>query len=268
MGDTLIGTSVPGKICGALKWFSTERGYGFIVCRETGREAILHQRFVDEFGYGPLATGCLIEAQTRVTPKGLRITRILGLHTEKGLLEPRRTNFPTRMSSGSFSIYVPPEYRRMNDALDVPPSVLMLPSVLRGTLISTDQYDAKVQDLRPGDRVLTMNGGFDTVERLIDLNLPLSNETAPVYYPAQSAGNYQPLWVSPTCKVVAANGLAGTGAAIPQYDAPPVIPYRAVVLTQESSMMAQGAIVSAVPLKKLEELRLIQEREWLYSSAV
>ncbi|WP_120634930.1 cold shock domain-containing protein [Ruegeria sp. EL01] len=81
MDGSTIGSDVQGYISGTLKWFSPDRGYGFVVCNTTGREALLHQNAVYDFGQNSIAAGCSVDATTCITPKGLQIVEVLSLNS-------------------------------------------------------------------------------------------------------------------------------------------------------------------------------------------
>ena len=82
MDGSTINGDVQGYISGTLKWFSPERGYGFVVCNATGKEALLHQNAVYDFGQNSIAAGCAVDATTCITPKGLQVVEVLSLNAK------------------------------------------------------------------------------------------------------------------------------------------------------------------------------------------
>ena len=57
---------------GKVKWFSDEKGYGFIAPTEGGRDVFVHRKNVNNLAFGEsLQEGELVEFETEQTPKGL-----------------------------------------------------------------------------------------------------------------------------------------------------------------------------------------------------
>lgn len=82
MDGSTLGDPALVQFSGVLKWFAAKHGYGFVTCDETGKDALLHQNTLNEFGQTSIAPGCEIKALTRGTSKGTQIVEILELQAE------------------------------------------------------------------------------------------------------------------------------------------------------------------------------------------
>jgi len=54
---------------GTVKWFSDQKGYGFITL-ETGKEVFVHHSAIQGSGYKSLAEGQQVECEVQDGPKG------------------------------------------------------------------------------------------------------------------------------------------------------------------------------------------------------
>ncbi len=62
---------------GSVKWFSTEKGYGFIAPEDGTKDVFVHRNNVEDLGYGEgLREGETVEYDTEETPKGLSATAV------------------------------------------------------------------------------------------------------------------------------------------------------------------------------------------------
>src|SRR5579872_4426700 len=84
---------------GTVKWFSNEKGYGFITPDEGGEDVFVHHSGIEASGYKTLAEGAKVEYQVTQGQKGPQPP--LGRWAKTGyavscrLLSPRRPS-PTR----------------------------------------------------------------------------------------------------------------------------------------------------------------------------
>jgi CspA family cold shock protein len=60
---------------GTVKWFSNEKGYGFI-SREGGDDVFVHHSKIDMEGYRSLTEGQRVEFEVEQGPKGLQATNV------------------------------------------------------------------------------------------------------------------------------------------------------------------------------------------------
>jgi CspA family cold shock protein len=66
------------RYAGTVKWFSNEKGYGFIE-REGGSDVFVHYSAVVADGYRTLAEGQRVEFSIEQGPKGLQATEVVVL---------------------------------------------------------------------------------------------------------------------------------------------------------------------------------------------
>lgn len=60
---------------GVVKWFSNQKGYGFIT-REDGRDVFVHHSAIKGEGYKTLEKGQEVEFETTQGPKGEQATNV------------------------------------------------------------------------------------------------------------------------------------------------------------------------------------------------
>lgn len=92
MDGSRLGDATLGHLVGSLKWFSAEKGYGFVTCNVTGKDALVHQNILYNFGQSSIAKGCAIEALACVTHKGFQIVEILNIQSETAVTGPNSKN--------------------------------------------------------------------------------------------------------------------------------------------------------------------------------
>lgn len=73
----------------------------------------------------------------------------------------------------------------------------LVPCFTTGTPIITDKGERAVEDLAPGDKVLTLDHGFQPVRWIGSRTVAAIGNLAPVYFAAGALGNEIPLMVSP-----------------------------------------------------------------------
>jgi CspA family cold shock protein len=55
---------------GTVKWFSNEKGYGFITQDDGGKDVFVHHSAIQGEGYKSLAEGAKVEYEVEEGPKG------------------------------------------------------------------------------------------------------------------------------------------------------------------------------------------------------
>lgn len=55
---------------GKVKWFNAEKGFGFIVSEETGKDIFVHYSVIIQDGYKTLAEGDLVSYEIKTTERG------------------------------------------------------------------------------------------------------------------------------------------------------------------------------------------------------
>lgn len=72
------------RITGTVKWFNSEKGYGFIA-REGGADVFVHYSAIDGAGFRNLAEGEQVEFTVEQSPKGpqaANVTKVGGPVTD------------------------------------------------------------------------------------------------------------------------------------------------------------------------------------------
>ena len=64
---------------GAVKWFDSAKGFGFVVSEEGGSDILLHANVLRRFGQNSVADGALIEILTQETDRGCQAVEILSI---------------------------------------------------------------------------------------------------------------------------------------------------------------------------------------------
>ncbi len=60
------------RITGSVKWFNAQKGYGFLVCDEDGKEIFVHFSAISGDGYKTLKEGDKVEFEAADSDKGLQ----------------------------------------------------------------------------------------------------------------------------------------------------------------------------------------------------
>ena len=63
---------------GTVKWFSNQKGYGFIT-PESGEDVFVHHRVIEGDGYKSLEEGQQVEFEIQQGPKGEQATKVVKL---------------------------------------------------------------------------------------------------------------------------------------------------------------------------------------------
>lgn len=66
------------RFVGTVKWFNTQKGYGFI-SREGGEDVFVHYTAVQGQGFRNLAEGQKVEFSIEKGPKGLQAVNVMPL---------------------------------------------------------------------------------------------------------------------------------------------------------------------------------------------
>ena len=61
---------------GKVKWFSNQKGYGFITL-ESGDDVFVHHSVIQGDGYKSLEEGQEVEVETQQGPKGAQATKVM-----------------------------------------------------------------------------------------------------------------------------------------------------------------------------------------------
>lgn len=64
---------------GKVKWFNAEKGFGFIISEETGKDIFVHFSAINQEGYKALAEGDVVNYEIKTTDRGeqaINVTKI------------------------------------------------------------------------------------------------------------------------------------------------------------------------------------------------
>ncbi|HEV3053573.1 MAG TPA: cold-shock protein [Solirubrobacteraceae bacterium] len=64
---------------GTVKWFSDEKGFGFITPDEPGEDLFVHHSAIQGNGYASLTEGAKVSFEAEQGPKGLAATNVQAL---------------------------------------------------------------------------------------------------------------------------------------------------------------------------------------------
>ena len=61
---------------GKVKWFNAEKGFGFIVSEETGKDIFVHFSVINQDGYKALAEGDLVTYDVKESERGQQAVNV------------------------------------------------------------------------------------------------------------------------------------------------------------------------------------------------
>ena len=64
---------------GTVKWFSDEKGFGFITPDDQGKDLFVHHTSIQGDGYKSLAEGARVSFETQQGPKGPAATNVVAV---------------------------------------------------------------------------------------------------------------------------------------------------------------------------------------------
>ena len=64
---------------GTVKWFSDEKGYGFITPDDAGKDLFVHHQAIQSNGFRTLAEGAKVSYEAEEGPKGPAATNVVPL---------------------------------------------------------------------------------------------------------------------------------------------------------------------------------------------
>jgi CspA family cold shock protein len=88
-------------IKGTIKWFNSEKGFGFIVPEDGGADIFLHLSALRDAGVMEINGGATIECTVSEGPKGLQVARVIDIDSSTAVPAPkRRTRSPLGIERG------------------------------------------------------------------------------------------------------------------------------------------------------------------------
>ena len=89
---------------GVVKWFSPEKGFGFVELSDGSGDAFLHESVLAQRGIGAVQPGDTLEVRVGPGHKGPHVTEVLSVDSNTATAPPRPgTNFRSATSSGQSS---------------------------------------------------------------------------------------------------------------------------------------------------------------------
>jgi len=79
-----------------VKWYSPEKGFGFVQLADGSGDAFLHVSVVERSGQDSVPAGATLEVRAGPGPKGPQVTEILSLDTSTAQQQPPRRERPER----------------------------------------------------------------------------------------------------------------------------------------------------------------------------
>ena len=79
-----------------VKWYNSEKGFGFVQLADGSGDAFLHVSVVERSGHGSVPPGATLEVRAGPGPKGPQVTEVLSVDTSTALQEQPRPARPER----------------------------------------------------------------------------------------------------------------------------------------------------------------------------
>ena len=79
-----------------VKWYSPDKGFGFVELADGSGDAFLHVSVVERGGHSSVPPGASLEVRASPGPKGPQVTEILSIDTRTASQEPPRRPRPER----------------------------------------------------------------------------------------------------------------------------------------------------------------------------
>jgi cold shock protein len=90
-------------ISSVVKWFSPEKGFGFVELSDGSGEAFLHGSMLAQSGIGAVQPGETLEVRVGPGHKGPHVTEVLGVDSSTAAPAPRRSGFGAETYDGPSS---------------------------------------------------------------------------------------------------------------------------------------------------------------------
>ncbi|MBA5725097.1 cold-shock protein [Bombella favorum] len=85
------------EITGTVKWFNTERGFGFVGLSDGSGDVFLHANTISALGHAEPAPGTTVVVRVGQGPKGRQVAEVLSVDASTATAEaPRRQSAPMR----------------------------------------------------------------------------------------------------------------------------------------------------------------------------
>jgi cold shock protein len=84
------------SIQAVVKWFNSDKGFGFVQLADGSGDAFLHVSVVERSGHSSVPPGATLEVRTGAGPKGPQVSEILSVDSSTAQQEPPRRPRPER----------------------------------------------------------------------------------------------------------------------------------------------------------------------------
>jgi CspA family cold shock protein len=84
------------SIQAVVKWFNSDKGFGFVQLADGSGDAFLHVSVVERSGHSSVPPGATLEVRTGAGPKGPQVSEILSVDSSTAQQEPHRRPRPER----------------------------------------------------------------------------------------------------------------------------------------------------------------------------
>jgi cold shock protein len=91
---------------GVVKWFSPDKGFGFVELSDGSGDAFLHGSVLAQNGYSVVQPGETLEVRVGPGHKGPHVTEIVSVDSSTAISAPRRPNFPRATSNNPSDVSV------------------------------------------------------------------------------------------------------------------------------------------------------------------
>ena len=92
------------RVRGVVKWFASEKGFGFVELSDGSGDAFLHGSVLAQSGINTVQPGETLEVRVGPGHTGSHVTEVLSVDTSTAVpAPPRRSNFGATTSNGSSS---------------------------------------------------------------------------------------------------------------------------------------------------------------------
>ena len=90
-------------VSGVIKWFSPEKGFGFIELSDGSGDAFLHGTVLAQNRFGIVQPGDILEVRVGPGHKGPHVTEVLSAGSSAAVTTPRRSRFQSATSAQASS---------------------------------------------------------------------------------------------------------------------------------------------------------------------
>ena len=98
--EMIPGAPVPNSVDATVKWFKTDKGFGFVELGNGAGDAFLHIGALQSAGYESVPPGAKLKVLVAQGQKGAQVSRVIEVDTSTATAEPPRRPFDPMSGSG------------------------------------------------------------------------------------------------------------------------------------------------------------------------